>query len=114
MRLRTKGQNNLSDKSLVCLTFELADTFSILVNGYFFSMERQMLQDRALEAMMFPQRCMSINIDGMDQFKTHLPSFAFKDKDGERSKVQVHVTGVLVCLLRCYFAIKCVKSDNSM
>lgn len=46
-----------------------------------------------MEAKTQPRSCMSINIDGMDQFKTHLPSFAYKDKDGERCKVQVHVTG---------------------
>lgn len=56
-------------------------------------LERDKLHDRALEATLFKHKSMSLLIDGMDQYKTHLPAFAFKDKDSEKSKVQVHITG---------------------
>lgn len=36
---------------------------------------------------------MSINIDGIDQQTTHIPSFSFKDKDTDDGLVQVHLTG---------------------
>lgn len=50
---------------------------------------------RQLEAKSFPARVMSLSADGMDQFKTHLPSYSFRDKDTEDGRVQVHITGQL-------------------
>lgn len=59
-----------------------------------FRAERTEFQGRIFDAISYPKRVMSLNADGMDQVKTHLPSFAFRDKDTEKSRVQVHITGM--------------------
>lgn len=69
--------------------------------------ERDKLEERALEAKMFKEKSMSLIIDGMDQYKTHLPAFAFKDKDSEKAKVQVHITGAHVIGFRAISLIQC-------
>lgn len=55
--------------------------------------EREAFHSRLLEARLFKTKVMSINIDGMDQQTTQLPSFAYKDKDTEDGLTQVHLTG---------------------
>lgn len=47
---------------------------------------------------MFKTKSMSINIDGMDQQTTQIPSFAYKDKDTEDGLTQVHLTGEVASL----------------
>lgn len=55
--------------------------------------ERTEYMGRQFEAQSFPARVMSLSADGMDQFKTHLPSYSYRDKDTEDGRVQVHITG---------------------
>lgn len=78
------------------------------VRSYPYRREREAFHDRILDARMHPTKAMSINIDGMDQQTTHVPSFSYKDKDTEDSLIQVHLTGMIMSSALIVVVVKSV------
>lgn len=73
--------------------FSASDSHETLQVIVYCRREREAFHERILEARMHPTKAMSINIDGMDQQTTHVPSFSYRDKDTEDCLIQVHLTG---------------------